>query len=197
MLGKSRTLALAVATAGLVGMSGPMAMASAPGGGGGDAGGLVNISHNQVPIQICNNNIPINVIGAQVPISGLAAALGLLSPGNTVAWSDTSCHQNTGQANKHFKAIIPMAARDMCSTCDEHERTTVINDDPGGDTGGLANISHNQVPIQACNNDIPLNALGLQIPLAHIAGALSLLSPGNTVASQDSSCHQDTGQANG
>jgi hypothetical protein len=187
MFGKSRTLALAVATAGLIGMSGPMASASTPGGG--DSGGLLNISHNQVPIEVCNDTIPINVIGAQVPVDGLAAALGLLSPGNTVAKSDTSCHENTGQVNGHT-----MAARWGCTTCGA---PAVLDDDPGGDSGGLANVSHNQVPIEACDITVPINGIGLQVPLDHIAGGLGILSPGDTVADQDSSCNSDTGQANG
>ena len=36
---------------------------------------------------------------------------------------------------------------------------------PSGDNGGLANLSHNQVAGQACGNEIPVNVLGVQVPV--------------------------------
>lgn len=95
---KRRTFALAVATAGLLSLSAPIASA-ATAGGPGDVGGLVNVSHNQVPIQVCNNKVPVNVLGVQVPVSDIAAALGLILPGPTVAVQDSSCHQKSLQRN--------------------------------------------------------------------------------------------------
>ena len=69
---------------------------------------------------------------------------------------------------------------------------------PSGDNAGVANISHNQVPLQACNDTVPVNVLGVQVPVNHVTGAGNLLSPGSTTAAgQDSSCHQASGQANG
>lgn len=97
MSGKSRTLAVAAATVGLIGLWAPMAMASTAGDHAGLNGGLVNLSGNQVPVQLCNDNVPVNVIGGQVPVSDLSAALGLLSSGNSSSSQDSSCHQGSAQ----------------------------------------------------------------------------------------------------
>jgi len=219
MFGKSRTtLALAVAAAGFIGMSATMASAAVTPGGG-DFGGLVNVSHNQVPIQLCNDTVPVNVLGLQVPVQGLAAALGLASPGDTVSQTNSSCHQHSNEADNNGRvgttgwssyrdqaAPAALSSYDNgsagCSSCSWGAGhmggpTAVVKDGAaGGDTGGLVNISDNQVPVQACSIQVPVNVLGAQIPLQNVAGGLGLLSPGNTNAQQDSSCHAGTGQAN-
>src|SRR5579875_1533904 len=166
MFSKRRVLAVAAATAGMIGMWAPAAFA----GTGGDAGGLVNVSHNQVPIQACGNFVPVNGVGGQVPITGIDGSLGLLSAGGRISSrADKGCHQ-------------PAAQR---------------NDPAGGDAGGLVKVSHNQVPVQVCNNTVPVNGVGGQVPVSDIAGALGILSaPGVTAAAQDSSCHQPAAQDN-
>lgn len=204
MFGKSRTLALAVATAGLIGMSATMASAaSAAGPGGGGDFGVVNLSHNQIPVQLCNDTVPVNVIGGQVPIQNLLIALGLGNPaGSTNAQSNSSCHQNTGQLDNNSRS------GHWCKDCDHQMDavrsdgpSTVIRQDGPGDGGsggdfGVVNLSHNQIPIQVCNDTIPVNVIGIQVPLQNVAASLGLLSPaGNTNASQDTSCHSNTGQA--
>jgi hypothetical protein len=68
-------------------------------GPSGDSGGLVNVSHNQVPVQVCNNRVPVNVLGVQVPVDEIAGALGILSPGSVVSAQDSSCKQGSGQSN--------------------------------------------------------------------------------------------------
>ena len=68
-------------------------------GPSGDNGGLVNLSHNQVPVQVCNNHVPVNVLGVQVPVDQIAGALGILSPGGVVAAQDSSCKQGSAQSN--------------------------------------------------------------------------------------------------
>jgi hypothetical protein len=202
MFGKSRTLALAVATAGLIGMS--ATMASADTGPGGDFGGLLNVAHNQIPVQACNDTVPVNVIGGQVPVQSLVASLGLLNPAaSTVAQSNSSCHQGTLQADNNGHS------EEGCQDCDGDMSAHMVAADPGrgpwvrdeqdgpggGDFGGLVNVSHNQVPIQLCNDTVPVNVIGVQVPLQNIAAALGLLSPGsNTNAAQDTSCHAATGQ---
>ena len=100
MSGKSRAFALAAVTAGVIGVWAPAAMAATSPSSSGDNAGLVNISHNQVPIQGCNDNVPVNVLGVQVPVYDVVAALGILAPvtGST-AGQDTSCHQGSAQAN--------------------------------------------------------------------------------------------------
>lgn len=205
---KGRTLALAVVTVGLIGLSAPMASAATASGAPGDSGGLLNISHNQVPIQACSNHIPVNVLGIQVPVSEVSAALGLASEGLTASKQDSSCHQGTAQNNGHIHVHV--------SPCCEHGSTMGYGDPvgpvaerqgaqldgpegwlPEGDSGGLVNVSHNQVPIQFCNNHIPINVVGIQVPIDQVAAALGLLSAGPTVSVQDSSCHQGTAQNNG
>jgi hypothetical protein len=60
------------------------------------------------------------------------------------------------------------------------------------------NISHNQVPIQACNDQVPVNVLGVQVPVDEVMAALNFLGePSWTAMSQDASCHQASSQANG
>jgi hypothetical protein len=66
----------------------------------GDNAGVINISHDQVPIQACNDQVPVNVLGVQVPVYDVVAALGILSPiSSTTAGQDNSCHQASDQAN--------------------------------------------------------------------------------------------------
>jgi hypothetical protein len=219
MFGKSRTLALAVATAGLIGMAAPTMASAATGPTGGDSGGLVNLSHIQVPVQLCNDTVPVNIIGGQVPVNGLVAALGLASPGDTVAQTNTSCHQETAandnngsrrapsswESYRDQAAVTGMAASAAgtadCATCDmaatDGGPTAVIaKDGTSGDHGGLVNVSDDQIPVQLCNDAIDGNGLGIQVPLQNVAGGLGLLSPGNTNASLDSSCHDSTSQSN-
>jgi hypothetical protein len=67
---------------------------------------------------------------------------------------------------------------------------------PGGNNNSVLNISGNQLPIQACNDVVPVNGVGGDVPLAGIAAALSALSAGSTnIASSDTSCHQSSAQA--
>jgi len=71
---KTRAFALAVATASLVGLSAPVAGAAALQGGpsGFNNDSILNLSGNQIPIQLCNNDIPVNVAGVQVPVDGVS-----------------------------------------------------------------------------------------------------------------------------
>ncbi|MGD0555255.1 MAG: hypothetical protein ABSA93_09780 [Streptosporangiaceae bacterium] len=220
MFGKRRTtlaLAAAVAAAGFIGMSAPMASAAITPGGG-DFGGLLNVSHNQIPVQLCNDTVPVNVLGGQVPVQELLISLGLASPGNTVAQSNSSCHLHAKEADNNGPRVARpswgaysdqaapatlsgySAEQAGCTTCyaaaNEGPSTVTSDNGAGGDTGGLVNVSDNQIPIQACGLQVPVNVLGIQVPLQNVAGGLSLLSPGNTSTQQDSSCHSGTGQAN-
>jgi hypothetical protein len=193
MSGKSRTLAVAAATVGLIGLWAPMAMASTAGDHAGLNGGLVNVSHNQVPVQLCNDTVPVNVIGAQVPLNGIAAALGLLSSGNTTSQSNTSCHQGAAQDAQDAR-WTPSTPGTECTSCNADHWGQSTHDDHADENGGLVNISHNQVPVQVCNDNIPVNVIGGQVPVAGLAAALGILSSGNTSAAQDSSCHQGAAQ---
>jgi hypothetical protein len=172
MLKKSHALALAVTTAGLIGFGAPMASAATMLGPGGTAGGLVNVSHNQVPIQGCGNDVDINGIGAQVWGSGGALVGSLLSPGavtNATAVNNRGCDMaNEQDKGRHSK-----------------------------DVGGLANVADNQIPAQVCGNQIMGNVIGGQVPLSALSGALAVLSPfaiTNSTAVNNQGCSLDNSQ---
>jgi len=44
----------------------------------------------------------------------------------------------------------------------------------GGNSNSVLNISGNQLPIQACNDVVPVNGIGGDVPLSGIAAALSV-----------------------
>ncbi|MGI5125818.1 hypothetical protein ACQEVB_03275 [Pseudonocardia sp. CA-107938] len=58
-----------------------------------------------------------------------------------------------------------------------HHSSSATNNNGKSSKGGLLNVSDNQlvVPIQACNNDVPIQGgLGqLQVPVKEVTGALS------------------------
>ena len=215
MSGKSRAFVLAAVTAGVIGVWAPAAMAATSPSSSGDNAGLVNISHNQVPIQGCNDNVPVNVLGVQVPVNHVSGAGNLLDPGSTsAAGQDTSCHQASGQANSSTdgagttgtmgSAGTASATGDAASAAgsqtvsDPATGTGTSAPSSSGDSAGLINISHNQVPVQACNDEVPVNVLGVQVRVYDVVAALGILAPvtGST-AGQDTSCHQGSAQANG
>jgi hypothetical protein len=198
MLVKSRALAAAVAVAGLIGFGAPMASAAVVSGPG-DNGGLVNVSHNQVPIQGCSNQVGVGVAGGGVPVDGAAIAAALLGVvGNTSSNSDQSCHQANVQDNQ---SIHSFGAGGSSSTCASGCHTTSwgvggTSVDPSSDNGGLVNVSHNQVPVQICNNQVAVGVLGGAVDADDITGALGILgATGNTSTNTDKSCHQANGQA--
>ena len=71
----------------------------------------------------------------------------------------------------------------------------------GGPTSGfngdsVLNASGNQLPLQACNNDIPINGLlGIQVPLSGLSGALGLLNTAPVTSSADRTCTQTSTQS--
>ncbi|MGH3248546.1 MAG: hypothetical protein ACRDOI_20410 [Trebonia sp.] len=158
MLKKSHALALAVTTAGLIGLSAPMASAATTAFGHGPGGSLANVSHNQVPVQACGNNVNLNAAGGQLVGEGDALVGSLGSPGSLTNATEVS---NRG--------------------C-----TMVNNQHEGRDSDGnsVVNVTNNQVPVQACGNDINGNLLGLQGVVSDAAGALSLGSPGSVTNAQ-------------
>lgn len=99
---KTRSFALAAATASLVGLSAPVAGAATLQGGpnGFNNDSVLNLSGNQIPVQLCNNDIPVNVAGVQVPVDGVSGVLGLLNSGplsssgarSRTAGPGTRCH---------------------------------------------------------------------------------------------------------
>lgn len=69
--------------------------------GGNQSNALVDLSHNQIPIQVCHNQIPVNVLGVQVPIHDVDASLGagVAGEGSSKFSQDKACHQPAAQQN--------------------------------------------------------------------------------------------------
>ncbi|MBP2370888.1 hypothetical protein [Pseudonocardia parietis] len=84
-----------------------------------------------------------------------------------------------------------------------HGAENVIDKDAKGLVSGL-NGNNVNVPIQACNNNIPVNVLGVQVPvedasaLNGLTGALGVLGDakaksGDSVTDQSDNCAQESG----
>jgi hypothetical protein len=191
MFTKSRVFAVAAIASGTIGLWGSAAYAYS--GPSGDNGGLANLSHNQVVGQACGDEVPVNVLGVQVPVDRVAASLGLLATEPVGAAQDSSCKQAAGQMNTATTTADPQSAHVYTMSGSGWGWTY---NGPSGDNGGLVNVSHNQVPVQLCNDRVPVNVLGVQVPVDEIAGALGILSTAPELAGQDSSCWQASGQDN-
>src|SRR5690348_5964651 len=155
---KNRAFALAVATAALVGLSAPVAHAAGPNNTSGfNNDSLVNASGNQLPIQACNNDIPVNagVLAGQIPLSDISAVLGLLST-NTVSSSVTLPSRRSSALTRAFALAVATAA--LVALCAMVAGGAGPNDTSGFNNDSLVNASGNQLPVQLCNNDIPVNA---------------------------------------
>jgi hypothetical protein len=198
MSGKNCAFALAVATAALVGVSAPVAhAASGPSGFNNDS--LVNVSGNQVPVQVCNNDIPVNagVLAGQVPLSGISALLGLVNTGNESSSVNRDCSQKPAQST-----TSTTTTGNSTSTSTSAGAKAPASHGPKGTSGfnndSLVNASNNQLPVQACNNDIPVNAgLGvIQLPVDGVSGALGLLNTGSVTSTVTRHCDQTPSQTN-
>lgn len=84
-----------------------------------------------------------------------------------------------------------------------HGHSVTNNNNNGDQSEGLVNVSGNNVnvPIQACHNQVPVNVLGVQVPIiendlvADLGAALGILggaeaSTGDDTVTQDDSCNQ-------
>ncbi|WP_432943196.1 hypothetical protein ACQPXM_40010 [Kribbella sp. CA-253562] len=129
-------------------------------------GGLIAIDNNNVgPFQACDNFIPVNAVGVQVPVKDIVGIVGLGNDGNS-ATAVKTCEQEVGQNHKWYRA---------------------------GDDG-LISVSDNNVgPFQVCHNDVPVNAVGVQVPVSDLAGVLGLGNDANAVE-QLKTCEQEAGQ---
>jgi hypothetical protein len=169
MLKKTHALALTVATAGLLGFAAPMASAATMSFG---SDPIVNVSNNQIPVQACGNDVNTNGAGTQVLAEGAAVVGSLLSPGAVTenkAISNRGCAMENNQSNRNS----------------------------GGH--GEFNFSDNQLPLQACGNDVNTNGAGTQVPLYGVDGALALLSPKaitKSVAVSNQGCIMKNNQSN-
>jgi hypothetical protein len=212
MSGKNRAFALAVATAALVGLSAPVASAaSGPNTSGFNNDSIANVSGNQLPIQACNNDVPVNagVLAGQVPLSDIAVLLGLLNSGNATSSVTRSCTQTPTQTDPTTTTTSSTSSdpAGMDHSSMNHSSWKGSNDpagDPSSDnTSGfnndsIVNLSNNQLPVQVCNNDVPVNAgLGVvQVPVDGVTGALGLLSTGSVSSTVTRNCAQTPTQSN-
>jgi hypothetical protein len=172
MLKKTHALALTVATAGLLGLGTTMASAATTTAGSHHPQ-IVNVSNNQVPLQACGNDAYGNVIGGQVPVEGDAVVGSLLSPGSVTknkAVNNRGCKMRNNESNRN------------------------AND------GGLVAAANNQIPAEACGNDLFINGIGGQVPLQGLDGALSVLSPAaitKSTAVNNQGCELKNNESNG
>jgi hypothetical protein len=219
MSGKNRAFALAVATAALVGLSAPVASAasfSGPNTSGFNNDSIANVSGNQLPIQACNNDIPVNagVLAGQVPLSDITALLGLLNSGRSTSAVTRSCTQTPTQTDPTTTTTSSTSSDPAGSNNSGMDHSGMGDsswkgsNDPAGDpasnnTSGfnndsIINTSNNQLPIQLCNNDIPVNAgLGVvQVPVDGVSGVLGILNSGPVSSSVTRTCTQTPTQNN-
>jgi len=133
-----------------------------------DDGSLIALDDNKIgPFQACDNFVPVNVLGVQVPVKDVIGIIGLDQNANQ-ATAVKTCEQETGQngPSKWYRA---------------------------GDDG-LLSVSGNKVgPFQVCHNEVPVNVLGVQVPVSDINGLLGLDQNGNGT-DQLKTCEQTTGQ---
>jgi hypothetical protein len=76
---------------------------------------------------------------------------------------------------------------------------SVAGDSATGPSSSLADLSGNQVPVQFCHDQVPVNVLGVQVPVQDATGSLGITgfgSTGHTVAGSDASCHISAAQQN-
>ncbi len=132
-------------------------------------GGLIAVDDNNVgPFQACDNFIPVNAVGVQVPVKDIVGIVGLDQNGNS-ATAVKTCEQEAGQNHKGGKWYR------------------------AGDDG-LISVSDNNVgPFQVCHNDVPVNAVGVQVPVSDLTALLGLDQNANAVESLKT-CEQETGQ---
>ncbi|TDD29402.1 hypothetical protein E1218_04135 [Kribbella turkmenica] len=118
-------------------------------------GSLVSVDQNNLgPFQACHNFVPVNAVGGQVPVTDITGIVGLSNDGNS-ATAVKTCELDSEQNNSKWYRV--------------------------GDDG-LVSVSRNNVgPFQVCHNDVPVNAVGGQVPVSDLAGVLGLGNDGNSV----------------
>jgi hypothetical protein len=198
---KNRAFALAVATAGLVGLSAPVAgAATLQGPSGFNNDSVLNLSGNQIPVQLCNNDIPVNVLGVQVPLSAISAVLGVLNSGALTGSASKTCTQNPTETNTSTTNTGSTLTTTGSNAPTVFHRGAHLtgnrNSTSGFNNDSVLNVSRNQLPISACNNDIPVNVAGVQVPVDGVSGVLGLLNSGPLSSSADRTCTQNPTETN-
>jgi hypothetical protein len=212
MSGKNRAFALAIATAALVGFVAPAASAASnPSGFNNDS--ILNVSRNQVPIQACNNDVPVNAgfLAGQLGLSDIAALLSLTNTGSSTTNDNRSCTQTPAQTDPttvttNSTSTDPSGGNNNnngCDKCGGGSSSWSASDDSANTSGfnndSILNVSNNQVPVQACNNDVPINA-GVGVvqavgeDLSAVGGLLG--NSGNSTVNDNRNCTQTPTQDN-
>jgi len=211
MSGKNRAFALAIATAALVGFCAPMASAATnPSGFNNDS--ILNVSRNELPIQACNNDVPVNAgfLAGQLGLSDIAAVLGLVNTGSATTNDNRNCTQTPTQVDPSTTTTTSTSSDpsggnyDPCKCSENSSSWSGSGDHGDANTSGfnndsVLNVSNNLVPIQACNNDVPVNA-GVGVvqavgeDLSAVGGLLG--NSGNSTVNDNRNCTQTPTQAN-
>jgi hypothetical protein len=213
MSGKNRAFALAIATAALMGFAAPAASAASnPSGFNNDS--ILNVSHNQVPIQACNNDVPVNAgfLVGQVPLADIAALIGLAANSGSATVNDNrNCTQTPSQNDPVTTTTTSTSAdpssggnNDSCKCGTSSSGSQGPGDHGNAYSSGfngdsILNVSNNQVPIQACNNDVPVNAgVGaVQVVGQDLSALGSLLgNSGSSTVNDNRNCTQTPTQTN-
>ncbi|AXV09241.1 hypothetical protein DVS28_a4580 [Euzebya pacifica] len=164
-----------------------------------DGNNISAAGDNQVNAQACHNQVPVNALGVQVPVQEVAPVVGADALGDgtdSTVEQDDSCNQAAGQSNDS-----------SASTDDETDEADADDADDGNDDAALVDASgnnvgvadDNQVNAQVCHNQVPVNALGVQVPVQEIDSALGLglLNDGSdSTTAQDEQCNAESAQQN-
>ncbi len=137
------------------------------------------------------------MLAGQIPLSDISGVLGLLSTANVTSSVSRDCSQTPSQTNTATTTTgntNTAAAPGPMGGPMSHGP----NDTSGFNNDSLVNASGNQLPVQVCNNDVPVNAgLGVvQVPVDGVSGALGILSTGNISSTVTRHCDQTPTQTN-
>jgi hypothetical protein len=199
MSGKNRIFAAAVTTAALVVLGAPVASAATFGGSptGFNGDSILDLSGNQVPVNACQNQIPIQGAGAQVPLQTITALLNLgSSDNNTTSNNSESCGNTSTETDPTSITTAPTSDPNMPSWSDPSGSGS--NGPAGFNGDSILKVANNEVPVNACQNQIPLQLIGAQVPASGLLGAINALGGGNnSTLTNSNACANDTTQSNG
>lgn len=121
------------------------------------------------------------VIGGLALVGGTPALAGAATPHATAQCH--TCHQGGGHQT------TPPGGGDSASngpsTHGPSQHQTIVD------------LSHLNIPIQGCDNQVPVNVLGVQVPVQNVTAGIGgglLGAAGTGIAGQDNSCHLSSAQ---
>jgi hypothetical protein len=158
MFGKNRALALALATAGAIGLGAPMASAATTSIAG-DQGGILSVSNNQAPVDVSGTGVAAGLLGTATAgaLSGPAGGYDRVV-GRSAHASATGCKCGSGRSARGISGGESWATA-------------------GGGGGALINANGNRVPVNVSGTSVAAGVLsGAEGGLAGV-GILSPLGP--------------------